>query len=1113
MEHVTKHFSAAGGGLKNGMVLENKHLEKAQIWTAEFDKHGVKAGMERLLGMYFSERSSAGPAGADPVALSKDSFNTEVIVPLLLTHTGLLMTLEQQGTMKALTSLVSTKHVPESLPMKAGVFLLKFKTHQQPLAIPGQMSTKVPTAGAYFHNIETKLEKRVAGFSMGELDFLFENNPEEIIGLLAEKLESLSTTWGLTAIFLHAQYAASQPSVSQLLLTHQLMHQPRDLYAKLLQYCFMDHMMCGAINRAPDNIRVLLGSFGDHLRLSEDKEFVVLFPQRISEGVAKYSKQNVLKVSDDKIVYTTKPTNGVEHYCHFGSAKPVSAPQTELVIPSMSLPNGTTAHLISISGSGGENPAGPLITQGVKRLYATIGACPDVYESKCHPGYFDTESDTSVCPKTVTEHSPGTTYIMDFDRNTTAKLTVQQCNKHIAAQTLFIPTDAAESWFKTFKKEHLGFINEAKTAAMLKMSKKDMLASPLMMYETNPRMMWVMSPNNKGFPVKYSTQQSTGTPGSYIYYIPRAVLGNASPCSTFANEIVGAVGQLSHMVKSFTSHLTDLVDRMVAEMDRVNPVEIRRYRQLDNMGAPTTTGNGDATTLLAAISNMVLNPGLFTDPTCQCVFLEIFDSAVKNNDALLMAYMAANSSFLYKLVNTIRGAIKEINQLIGTIYESSAYNAIMGANQAIIVNSPGVSFMNLDKYEKYLKFAYGIIMPALTDRVEVANGGAHEGDILSRAVSNDATVGYIKNGVFVSKDYTSSTSTFLHPYGAPAADICLVRPLFMTRLKMLHKTFAGTPMIKILALMHYWTAYNHVTLEKHLDKMYYSGLAYMAIRQVTFNGHSIAGVPIKGARMLLGNKYAGFPVATWEQTEYKQCMEMGVIPTDIESIGITVPNAFMSDIEGLGSSLDLKASPRGILIVDSYNCYLPEAISTHQPGMSMLPVQGRFNGIDDLTMPDISGLFCQLPTAFLASSDLIRQARVAHVGYGSDSSLGLIDSALDVKSFMEGLPQPIRGAVDEGYGTKEMLTQVINSRKRPTHIFEKTFGGLFTEDYVVGAGSSAMLKGGSGQVLNPELMPRIVSHGGINANAIYGSSSADPPFMAAFTKQFSVAKVTNHRTF
>ena len=189
-------------------------------------------------------------------------------------------------------------------------------------------------------------------------------------------------------------------------------------------------------------------------------------------------------------------------------------------------------------------------------------------------------------------------------------------------------------------------------------------------------------------------------------------------------------------------------------------------------------------------------------------------------------------------------------------------------------------------------------------------------------------------------------------------------------------------------------------------------------------------------------------------------------------------------------------------------------MNNYQPGKGLLSVHGRFDDIDNHQAPDFTNSYVYPPTAYLKTSCILDAVRDnLRNQFTETSSLGILQEALNVGTFPESLPSHILDAVKTGIKSTDIMSQVIDPHGQGGTIFNNKFGGMFSEDYVVGAGASGLLRADHFTGVIKEFTPRISSVGGLNANAIFGDKASDPAFMNAFNKQFTMAKLNNARSF
>nr|WIM37053.1 mcp [Herpesvirus DDDp] len=1146
-------FQSSSGQPMHSMILESRHLDRSRVWLPEFRELGVRGGVEKLLNLLFSENVKLGAGGVAGPTVSTDYFSQKVLIPLLVMYTGLVLTGKQKGTLQALLNLMSVPHRPVVAPMKGAEFMLRFKNCNQTTAIKGHMSTKVGGVTTSWQDILVTLDRYVTGFTIGDKELFLENNPNEVIAVLSEKLQVLETTWQLTVMELHAAYASRQPTLPQLMLMGRHVHQPDSPLARLLQLFFVDHLLCGALNRTQANFHDILLAISEFVsagRAGED--FLAVVPQRVMDnGIGGKLTRRAVSYQSTGYVYSTVRPVGLDSYGLFGQVNSESSQSGVVEVESQNLSNGQVVYVIPIEGGTSvdyKSCDAPLVNvDGLKRLYFTVGACPDGYGHYCNAGYFGSavggaaDSSASISPKGVAEHGPGTTYYMDYNSGQIAKVTLRDLHAAVNSVKLWDQQFCATAWRKVFGVDHLGYVNETMTAELLLESRQRRQQSPLMAFETDPRHMWVRADVNlqgaRAPPVRFTLQGGD----EFVYLLPRAVLGNASPCSNFENDIVGCVGSLAHVVKNITSNLNDLMEYTAIELERVDVAAVRNFR---NNNVP----NSSAVDRLNWLELIVTGHGILSDPINQVKFLQLFDAvtdpaaaaapaaapsppaagspaasptqqgappAAGDDDAAvgrLAEYVAANRVFLFKTYELITRGYADAMSLIKTVYADVSYNVLLAANRAVVGEGDIPP-----KYVLYAKFMYGMVLPALTDQMCYATNAivaSRVGNVM-QGVMTVFNLGRSPTAVFVSKSATAPPGhLMISPYGSPADTLSLYRPLFRQRYAMLHNKFSGQNMVKMLALVHWWTAYNRTTLTKHMDALYYSGIAYTVVRHMRFRGHTMTALAQKSARFIIGNKAAAYPLTTWQATEYKQTVDMGMAPTDLGAVGLCCHNVFVDEIVGLGSSFDFKKSKWASLVFDAYNEHLPEAMNGFQPEMGMMSVHGRYSSAPLNEVCSVSGKYAQSPCSFMKTSVVFAATKdELNNRFSKDSSVGLMDTALQVPDFMASVPLHLQAVAENGINRVDVLNQLVGKARSAQSIFNPQFGGMFTDDYCIGFGSSRLLRDKYAPGVNDELTPRISSLGGINANAVFGQTDRDSRFMNAFQKQLTVAKLTMRRSF
>ncbi|ABG25709.1 ORF54 [Ranid herpesvirus 1] len=360
----------------------------------------------------------------------------------------------------------------------------------------------------------------------------------------------------------------------------------------------------------------------------------------------------------------------------------------------------------------------------------------------------------------------------------------------------------------------------------------------------------------------------------------------------------------------------------------------------------------------------------------------------------------------------------------------------------------------------------------------------------------------------------------------------MLQPMGCLRRELLHRELHKFPLYNFYMQMHYSTVMSFDAVTQLYDLNYHSGLSYMCVRTMSYDGYSIAAMPIGASLFCTGNRTITAANTDPYSTSLNSTIEMAIIPGHAGSHGVVAPNVFLRNITGLNSifvsptelntdeGTRMGVERRGkqlqnmTLVLDWYGSLLPPTTSGAQPSCEpVVPLMGRYLSLytpgTTQPRPDYSNRYCESPTMlpFSDSHDRLR-TMTAEAG-DSDGASG----AFPFASFLRATPLEMLGkSIDsEGqnpeYSSKAeavlnaMLTRSSSTRPIRTP-FTTHLSLAFADSYVIGAGGGLYLQStpaaNNGTRLDTDLNPRVIGEG-LSPTNLY-SPETTGHFMSSFGK-------------
>lgn len=356
----------------------------------------------------------------------------------------------------------------------------------------------------------------------------------------------------------------------------------------------------------------------------------------------------------------------------------------------------------------------------------------------------------------------------------------------------------------------------------------------------------------------------------------------------------------------------------------------------------------------------------------------------------------------------------------------------------------------------------------------------------------------------------------------------VMQPMWHVRRKMIRELFAAKPLFMLYLQAHYMTVYSYHNVVKNFDKHYHSGLSYLCVRTMEYDGYSMGVMPMGGSFFATGNITLQAATTQNYNQSLNVVMDMAVLPGHGGKHGVVLPNVFVGQVTGVNSIFisgdaavpdDRLAQERRktalnhmTLVLDWHSSLLPPTNAGRSNTCeAAVPVAGRYipfrlESPQPFQTPDYSGRFCESPTLLPFSESVLRLHALA-------SELGA--DARPVHEFLaaSALDQVGGAVLDDIFGSPNRDKLLADLLKRATGLralstpFSTVNSMMFFDSYVVGAHGGLYLtrdyksvrgEAEAGFMLNPRVIGESLGPTHLYSPATSGH------FLTRFCKMFNI---------
>ncbi|QAB08523.1 ORF39 [Ictalurid herpesvirus 1] len=1049
--------------------------------------------------------------GLSGPGLNMRDFGQKVIVPLLKISIGRYLNRAQAGNLAAFFRLISSTFKPASLPQAQTEFHMLFDITEQRVAQTGNLQTVGGGSTTTTYDIVMSLERKIVTTEIDSMELFYTNDPLVIAESITRELESMQTALDLSVILEHAKFCARQPLLGEMCGLREAARQNDLTDGAIIRACQLENIVCGSLNRSPKNLVSLLHTALKILDISP-KDAAVVTTNTVfqNSSLDRRLVESQVGGSDEVYIYSVNGAVGMQPIAKFGKTVPpgeglraFNAPVPEIApgvtrsaygglksvddVMAIHLGNNETIPVIPLDSTkfsvyGNTSVETAMTQECIKRLFFTVGTCPNIYDS-LEPGSFFGPSSgmgEEITPAMVAMRSPRSTYIMDLDRgDRVQEITLRQLHR------VFLDGNRDAFDINGFARkisrltEALEKFNEAEVANLfLEPEWERKMADPGSIFEFDPRQMLIEIPDAEADDVLV-VGVDTMNDKAYAA-VHRTCMYNSSSLSMKHNEMIGVLSSMLQLVgqSSAITNYCQLVQTALSDTSAEGVEAVNNIRHMDLTGAnvPLTQ---------AMVDKITLRGGRYlplSDPYCQLAIIKYFD----NPDAITDA--GNRVDVVQTVVNTIRAGFDAIVNVFKTIFDDPDFSIFSVNNmpKSICATQALTATENL-----FMNIAYAAILPIFTDTLASMGGGMA---VDTETGFNGMVFPVYRNTCFIGSGATLPNQVKLWELTNVAKPL-LVRAIWKCRTREIMKTFGGqNPFMGFLYHLHLSTLIDKTVILKHFDVKYYSGFSYLCVRTTRFTGHGLSVLPRKSARFITGNMYAGMPISEGTgKHAWTQCMELAVGPAGLDRLGVYIPNIFCTDIHGMGVDFN----PRdmyAVAIFDAYNGFTPETKTTASPITNILALSGRYR-VEGLGAPDpVTGLYSQCPTLVAglgAGFDRLRSL-VHRLNLPCDHAYAMILAAVDRGNVFETLPVIFSNV--EYMRDLELLKRTVDATPADRNLYRETMGLIFADNYVIGKNGEHVFRANTKTVpptiaaLSPKVLGESLYNGAIYGDLEYGFS-------------------------
>lgn len=1111
----------------NVQELRSNRLTKIRHYAGDW-VGDIRGGVAAYVREYLKERNaltSGTLVETKGPGVTNQDLHKNVIVALLTITNGLRLNNSQSINLQLFRSLLTDTLRPESLPQAAAKFISRYTTYEQSIAQVGNVHTTPGGNAATTHEIVIELIQRTAGVSFGDISLFHENNPEDVVTMIVEKLMQLETTWDLTMLVDHGEYCSRQLGLGETLVLNGNIEEGSPL-GGLVNAVQVENLIFGAANRKPTNIPSLVAAALKELHMEGD-EAVAIIPKSVMNAMNEKSGlvPIVTSLPENKIFkYSINHPNGMSGQCYIGSvSSDVEADALKSSIGTTELSHrkrlSDEQQLLGLTLSGGNKVAviplddtclsdntgfkvqDVLSNAGVKRLSFTVGVPAPITKDLCSSGFFN--GDMMITPGMVAAKSPDTTTIIDMNNGQrTHQIKLVELHQVANEEFMFNANDYVNR-LRDLDRETIARFSEEDGADMLDLpSWQSKLENEMSIFEASPRVMLVdIQDGARG---RENTLAATNN--SIIAVIPRTVLGNASPMNDIQADMTNILSGML-MLCPINTELKNYFDMIKSGL---SDNSVQGFD--DVMAIRNIQPGGDVPDVI--MDRFVASGGrclAASDPYSQLILANYMKRVIRNGPQIINGVVIAHTvADLYqtynKYVATIELGHMAVTQVFSTLFKNRDFNYLI-ASESSLIDIPN----NLgNRKNRLLKILYGAILPAFTKHVGFQNPYIGVGALPQMVANPD------ENGIFLPSFQTACfisaiselpedriSTIFRRVPIVAGLNVNVFRDVFQKRYEIASEYLGFGSYTMVLWMLHMTTGFTLDSVQQHFDRHYPSGMSYLCVRTIKYQGYDIAVMPRKSAHLIVGNMYAGWPTATSVGATYNQVVESTIAPKSLGSMGILLRNVLCTKIQGYGTTLDFSKNDT-IITLDCYSGYLPECRTATGSAYDIVPIGGRFDGdAKNETMPDaLTGFYTLLPTLNPLLSDaveLIRRYIRVHFMLSDDHSFKLFMDAVGNGDFVSSLPPEFRGITNQ---TKAGILSNIAHGKATPGPFNGGLAALFSDTYGVGRGSGLTMKTRTGEQSSVDKDLSVIVKGEtIVSSFITGEDTA---YAAKFSRQTGI---------
>lgn len=331
------------------------------------------------------------------------------------------------------------------------------------------------------------------------------------------------------------------------------------------------------------------------------------------------------------------------------------------------------------------------------------------------------------------------------------------------------------------------------------------------------------------------------------------------------------------------------------------------------------------------------------------------------------------------------------------------------------------------------------------------------------------------------------------------------------RVKMLRAHLTNHGVVAFLLSIHYCTLMDYTTVINLYDRLYYSGMAYVCVRQMRYRGYGFSVMPMGESLFVTGNRYTHTPINNEHQMAIKQSLDMAVAPGRIGAYGVFVPDVFLDLVDGLGAFFydaetiesELANAPLGsdklmkelesaVAVLDSFNGFTPEGFTSSGNCPNVIPVNGRYfmtHGRDHggqtgyFSKDPYSNNYSENPALIADVSDSFYHLRkVLLPTVSSVTSNSIYHAVLKAAGCDNLSPYFVHAPLTNDRDTDRIVHEIVdrNMNNNAKHtVFNNGSGVMVTDNYTIGRNSESKLRqrpARSGHI-EDSLSPRILGEG------------------------------------